>query len=143
MKENLFTATFAILVVLLLAGCSHNFGVCVIGKGVIVGEAGFQFFNGFALLDTSRENSSWSIELTDEDAPASAGSNFKGVRKITRTLGRQASGYLVDLAKEDPKAVEDWLGGEHEDAQAPSCARKKHGDAQAPSCAEKEKEALK
>lgn len=94
---------------LLLAGCSHNLGMVVIGKGFICGETGIQYFNGVAVMDSSRENSGWKIQIDEKDGVSMTEGQIKGVKSIERTIGKQCSGYLVELSKVNPKAVAEYL----------------------------------
>lgn len=96
---------------LLLVSCSHNQGTVILGKGFLAGAEGLKYFNGVALLDNSRENSEWGIEIDDEDGITVQDGNIKGIKKIERKIGKQVTGYLVDLAEEDPEAVNKYLEG--------------------------------
>ncbi len=101
--------TMLIGLALLLAGCSHNFGTCVIGKGLLLGQSGIQYFNGVAILDCSRENSGWKIEVKDDDGLLQTEGQIKGLKSVERKLDKQVSGYLVDLSKHDKKSVQEYL----------------------------------
>lgn len=134
MPDKLFRISFLALVALLMAGLlsgcsrlSHNFNGMFFGTRAAIGSVEYgeiSYLHGFAIIDASREQSSWSVEIDKEDGLSFTDGKLKGVTKITRTIGKQVTGYAVDLAKVDSKAAEEWLGGEHEDAQAPSCAEK-------------------
>lgn len=112
MKHKLtwMKATLAAIAVMALAGCSHNPGILTLGKQLKIGTTEYgelSYLNGFSLLDCARENSGWRIEINDN-----AGLSFdkttntlKGVKSITRVIGGQATGYLVDLAEASPDAA--------------------------------------
>ncbi|MBQ7177661.1 MAG: hypothetical protein IJS08_09630 [Victivallales bacterium] len=96
---------FAALIIF-CAGCSHNPAVFTIGKQVKLGTTEYgeiSYINGIAIVDCSRENSSWEMEIDDNDGIQydQKTGTVKGIRKIRRTIGRQVTGYLVDLAKVD------------------------------------------
>jgi hypothetical protein len=133
MQEKIFRISFLALAALLMAGlltgCSHSPAVFTFGKKIHIGTVEYgeiSYLDGIAIVDVSRENSSWTIEINDETGITldKASNSIKGIKKISRTIGRQVTGYLTDLAEVDPAAAEEWLSGEHVDAQAPSCAEK-------------------
>ena len=109
-KQTWMKATLAAITVMALTGCSHNPGMMVIGKHLKIGTTEYgelSYLNGFSFLDCARENSGWRIEINDN-----AGLSFdkttntlKGVKSITRVIGGQATGYLVDLAEASPDAA--------------------------------------
>lgn len=107
MKKLIF-ATLCVL----LAGCSHNGLVVIDGKYFGATSSGIHYANGFLLIDESRENSHLRAELSDADSVASGASgNLRGVSAVEKSVGRQATGYLVDLAEVDPEAVQGYLKG--------------------------------
>lgn len=99
------------LFLLICSGCSHNQGMMVAGKGFIIGGNGIQYFNGLALVDNSRENTGWKIVLNDDDAFGQDGNQAgaKSVKSVERTIGKQITGYLVDLGEADAEAVREYL----------------------------------
>jgi len=103
---------------LLLAGCSHNLGMVVIGKGFIAGETGIQYFNGVAVMDSSRENSGWKIQIDEKDGVTLSEGHVKGVKSIERRIDHQVTGYLVDLSKTCPKAVQAYLKNNQQEQSA-------------------------
>lgn len=100
-----------------LTSCSHNQGSLIAGKGLMIGGQGIQYFNGLVLLDNSRENSSWKIEIDDEDGITMQDGNVRGVRNIERSIRGQITGYACDMAKECPDAVTEYLKGVNADAE--------------------------
>lgn len=111
MKTRMLTKiALAVAIAAVMCGCSHNPGMMVIGKHLKIGTAEYgelSYLNGFSFLDCARENSGWRIEINDN-----AGLSFdkttntlKGVKSITRVIGGQATGYLVDLAEASPDAA--------------------------------------
>ena len=109
-KQTWMKLALALAMIFTLTGCSHNPGMMVIGKHLKIGTTEYgelSYLNGFSFLDCARENSGWRIEINDN-----AGLSFdkttntlKGVKSITRVIGGQATGYLVDLAEASPDAA--------------------------------------
>ena len=109
-KQTWMKTALAAIAAVALTGCSHNPGMMVIGKHLKIGTTEYgelSYLNGFSFLDCARENSGWRIEINDN-----AGLSFdkttntlKGVKSITRVIGGQATGYLVDLAEVSPDAA--------------------------------------
>jgi hypothetical protein len=100
----------AVALALCAAGCGHNTGAFTIGTRVNFGldpanaTANVSYTDGLNVLDVSRENSEWELEI-DADTGLSVDSktgNVKGVKRIKRKIGIQITGYLVELAKENP-----------------------------------------
>jgi len=98
-------------------GCSHNAAILTFGKTFRIagGEyGGLIYVNGISIVDVSRENSELELEIDDE-AGISYNEDEKtltGVKKIKFKVGKQVSGYLVDLAKVDPDAATEYLKDE-------------------------------
>ena len=113
MRNNICIFIFLAISLLLGVGCSHNPAVFAFGKVARIGNVEYgelSYVNGIYILDVSRENSEWEIEIDDQDGlqyDAKSGV-VKGVKKIKRKIGRQITGYLVDLAKKDK-----YLAGEY------------------------------
>lgn len=113
MKTSFIAAGLA-FVMLAGAGCSHNAAILTFGKTFRIagGEyGGIIYVNGISIVDVSRENSDLELEIDDE-----AGLSYnedektlKGVKKIKFSVGKQVTGYLVDLAKEDKELAEKYL----------------------------------
>ena len=99
---------------LALVGCSHNPAVFAFGKLARIGNVEYgeiSYINGIYILDVSRENSSWEMEIDDEDGiqyDTSTGT-IKGVKRITRRIGDQCTGYLKDLTKVSPEVAQTWV----------------------------------
>lgn len=120
----------------LLCSCrhfSHNVAGLAIGTKAQIGSPEYGeilWMNGFSLIDFSRENSEWDIEIDDN-----AGLSFdpttktlKGVKRIRRRIGKQVTGYLTELAKENPEAALEYLKGDVMFEPLPSAPRKKEDD---------------
>lgn len=97
--------------VFVLAGCSHNTGAFTLGTRVNLGldpqnaTANASYTDGLNVVDVSRENASWDIEI-DADNGVSVDDNtgnIKGVKRLRRDVGPQITGYLVDLAAQNPE----------------------------------------
>lgn len=103
--------------ILLLCGCSHNVGGFTIGTRTQAGidpqnmTANISHTDGLNVIDVSRENSEWEIEINDETGVTvdKKTGNIKGIKKIRRKVGPQVTGYLVDLAKENPELAKWYL----------------------------------
>lgn len=108
-------ATAALVVV--AAGCSHNVGGFTIGTRTQAGidpqnmTANISHTDGLNVIDVSRENSEWEIEIDDESGVTvdKKTGNIKGIKRIRRKVGPQVTGYLVDLAKESPEFAKWYL----------------------------------
>lgn len=106
---------YMLCLVLFFIGCSsHNAAIFTIGKQIKIGNSGYgeiSYINGIAIVDLSRENSGWEIEIDEEDGLQydSKTGTVKGVKKIKRNIRKQITGYLVDLSKTNSKAVENYL----------------------------------
>lgn len=126
MQDRLFRISFLALAALLMAGllsgCSHSPAVFTFGKKLHVGTVEYgeiSYLDGIAIVDVSRENSSWEIEINDETGIVldKANNTVKGIKKISRTIGKQVTGYLTDLAEVDPAAAEEWVKGGADNAK--------------------------
>ena len=101
----------------LLAGCSHNPAILTVGRQIRLGTAEYgdlTYLNGFAIIDCARENSEWEIEIDEEDGISFdvSSKTLKGVKKIRRRIGKQVTGYLKDISKNNPEAVTEYLKGD-------------------------------
>lgn len=120
MKDKLITTSlYTALVMLagillcgfLLTGCSHNTGAFTIGTRVNAGldpqnaTANLSYTDGLNVVDVSRENSSWDLEIDADNGMSvdTQNGSIKGVKRIRRDVGPQITGYLVDLAEKDPE----------------------------------------
>lgn len=103
--------------VALAAGCSHNVGGFTIGTRTQAGidpqnmTANISHTDGLNVIDVSRENSEWEIEINDETGVTvdKKTGNIKGIKRIHRKVGPQVTGYLVDLVKESPEFAKWYL----------------------------------
>ena len=113
MKNTLAIIAFAAICAA-LASCSHNPAQFVLGEQTRIGFGDYGTFNaveGLVINDIPRENTAFMLELDSEHGvsydPASG--TVKGVKSITRIVGPQVTGYLVDLAKASPEAALEYL----------------------------------
>ena len=116
MKKTILTTLVATLA-LLLCSCSHNPAALVLGRQIKLGTAEYgdlTYLNGFSLVDCSRENSEWQIDINDSDGISfdPATNTLKGVKSIRRRIGKQVTGYLNDLAENSPEAAIEYLKGD-------------------------------
>ncbi len=120
-KETVIVLGVAMMLfaLLLLCGCSHNVGGFTIGTRTQAGidpqnmTANISHTDGLNVIDVSRENSEWEIEIDDETGVTvdKKTGNIKGIKKIRRKVGPQVTGYLVDLAKQNPELAKQYLLG--------------------------------
>jgi hypothetical protein len=112
-----FVGVGLIILVLLLAGCGHNTGSLTLGTRVNLGldpqnvTANISYTDGLNVLDLSRENSEWDIEVdaaTGVSIDSSTGA-VKGVKKIRRSIGPQITGRLVELANIDKEIAKLYI----------------------------------
>jgi hypothetical protein len=109
-----------LLIPFMLCSCarfSHNVSVIAFGKKAKIGSVEYGeilYLNGFSLVDCSRENSEWEIEIDDNAGLSfdAATKTLKGVKRIHRRIGKQVTGYLEDLSKNNPDAVREYLKGD-------------------------------
>lgn len=107
-----------LLICLMLAGCSHNGIVYHSGTYANLGlspktyDIGVQYFDGEFISVGSRENSSVEITYKKDKNTLdfeNAKSEKAGIEKIKYTIGPQITGYLVDLAKENPELATKYI----------------------------------
>lgn len=115
------SATLALLALfaalLLVAGCSHNTGAFTVGTRVNFGidpqnaTANVSYTDGLNVVDISRENSSWDLEIDADNGVSvdSTSGTIRGVKRIRRDVGPQITGYLVDLAESDPDMAKNYV----------------------------------
>ena len=97
--------------IMVLTGCSHNTGAFTIGTRANIGldpqnaTANISYTDGLNVVDISRENSSWDLEIDADNGVSvdTQNGNIKGVKRIRRDVGPQITGYLVDLAEKNPE----------------------------------------
>ena len=101
--------TLALAALFLVTGCSHNTSAFTVGTRLNAGldpqnaTANISYTDGLNVVDISRENSSWDLEIDADNGVSvdSASWKIKGVKRIRRDVGPQITGYLVDLAEKD------------------------------------------
>lgn len=111
---TLFAAVFVIFA---MTGCSHNTGAFTIGTRINAGldpqnaTANISYTDGLNVVDISRENSSWDLEIDADNGVSVDGSagTIKGVKRIRRDVGPQITGYLVDLAEKNPDMAKNYI----------------------------------
>lgn len=107
-----------VLLIIMCSGCGHNPGQFLLGNHTRIGFGDYGTLSvaeGLLINDIPRENTSFEVEL-DSEAGVSydpATGTVKGVKKVTRHVGPQITGYLVDLAKVAPDAALEYLKGIH------------------------------
>lgn len=112
---GVFLAMFAAL--FLVAGCSHNTGAFTVGTRMNFGidpqnaTANISYTDGLNVVDISRENSSWDLEIDADNGVSvdSTSGTIRGVKRIRRDVGPQITGYLVDLAEYDPEMAKSYV----------------------------------
>ena len=116
MKSFLIFSAAAFLA-LLAAGCSHNTSAFTIGTRVNAGldpqnaTANISYTDGLNVVDVSRENSSWDLEIDADNGVSvdTSSGTIKGVKRIRREVGPQITGYLVDLAEKDIDMAKNYV----------------------------------
>lgn len=104
--------TLLCVIVLFVAGCSHNANFVASGKVFKIGTeaAGLLYVNGLVAVNGTRENSESIIEAGDDDGLSGAPTvDAKTLRTIRFRTGPQLTGYLVDLSKKSPVAAEAYV----------------------------------
>lgn len=104
-------------VIAALAGCSHNTGAFTVGTRINAGldpqnaTANISYTDGLNVVDVSRENASWELDIDNETGVSVDRQNntIKGVKRIKREVGPQITGYLVDLAGKDPDMARNYV----------------------------------
>ena len=99
------------------SGCSHNTGAFTLGTRVNLGidpqnaTANASYTDGLNVVDVSRENASWDIEIDADNGVSVDDSTgtVKGVKRLRRDVGPQITGYLVDLAAKDPEMAKTYV----------------------------------
>lgn len=115
--NKIFLFSAAAVLAVLAAGCSHNTGAFTIGTRVNAGldpqnaTANISYTDGLNVVDVSRENSSWDLEIDAENGVSVDGSsgNIQGIKRIRRDVGPQITGYLVDLAATNPELAASYV----------------------------------
>ena len=115
--NKIFLFSAAAFLALLAAGCSHNTGAFTIGTRLNAGldpqnaTANISYVDGLNVVDVSRENSSWDLEIDADNGVSvdSTAGTIKGVKRIRRDVGPQITGYLVDLAATNPELAASYV----------------------------------
>lgn len=115
--KKIIIALTAIAAALLLPGCSHNTGAFTLGTRVNLGidpqnaTANASYTDGLNVVDVSRENASWDIEIDADNGVSVDDSTgtVKGVKRLRRDVGPQITGYLVDLSENSPEAAASYI----------------------------------
>ena len=96
---------------LLAASCAHNGFFVGRGKVLCINGSGLTYVNGIVASDMSRENTGIEVEFSDSDGigNTTGTSQLEGGVKIRRRIGKQITGYLVDLAKVAPDAAKEYV----------------------------------
>ena len=102
------------VLMLLLASCSHNGLLTVRGKYFGLNQTGFTYANGLIVADMSRENTSVKVKAEDKDGLGDSKDIASSI-EVERTIGKQCTGYLVDLAKESPEAAEAYISNQQQE----------------------------
>jgi hypothetical protein len=117
MKQTILITITVIAAALLLPGCSHNTGAFTLGTRVNLGidpqnaTANASYTDGLNVIDVSRENASWDVEIDADNGVSVDDStgNIKGVKRLRRDVGPQITGYLVDLSENSPEAAASYI----------------------------------
>jgi len=100
---------------LLFYGCSHNTSSFTVGTRLNAGldpqnaTANVSYVDGLNVVDVSRENSSWDLEIDSENGVSIENGKVNGVKRIRREVGPQITGYLVDLIDKNPALAADYV----------------------------------
>jgi len=116
-QHVIFVIVCLAILAFIVSGCSHNPIVVTSGKRTNIGfdpgslSASISWTDGLNLIEVPRENTSWELEVAEGQGlgfdPAT--NTLHGVRKVTRKVGPQVSGYLVKLAKASPEAASEYV----------------------------------
>lgn len=117
MKQTILIAITVIAAALLLPGCSHNTGAFTLGTRINAGldpqnaTANLSYTDGLNVVDVSRENTSWDVEIDADNGVSVDDSTgtVKGVKRLRRDVGPQITGYLVDLSENSPEAAASYI----------------------------------
>lgn len=115
--KKIIIALAVIAAALLLPGCSHNTGAFTLGTRVNLGidpqnaTANASYTDGLNVIDVSRENTSWDVEIDADNGVSVDDSTgtVKGVKRLHRDVGPQITGYLVDLSEKSPEAAASYI----------------------------------
>ena len=116
-KSLIIFGVATLILTLIATGCSHNTGAFTIGTRINAGvdpqnvTANISYTDGLNVVDISRENSSWDLEIDSNNGVSVDGSSgtIKGIKRIRRDVGPQITGYLVDLAEKNPEMAKNYV----------------------------------
>ena len=116
-KVQAATTLLTMAALFLVTGCSHNTGAFTVGTRVNFGldpqnaTANVSYMDGLNVIDVSRENSSWDLEIDADNGVCvdTSSGTIKGVKRIRREVGPQITGYLVDLAESNPDMAKSYV----------------------------------
>ena len=116
-KVQAATTLLTLAALFLVTGCSHNTSAFTVGTRVNAGldpqnaTANISYTDGLNVVDVSRENSSWDLEIDADNGFSvdTSSGTIKGVKRIRRDVGPQITGYLVDLAEYDPEMAKSYV----------------------------------
>lgn len=116
MKQTILIA-ITVIAAALLPGCSHNTGAFTLGTRINLGidpqnaTANASYTDGLNVIDVSRENASWDVEIDADNGVSVDDSTgtVKGVKRLRRDVGPQITGYLVDLSENSPEAAASYI----------------------------------
>ena len=109
--------TATLLIGCMLGGCSHHTGAFTLGTRINAGldpqnaTANLSYTDGLNVVDVSRENASWDVEIDADNGVSVDDSTgtVKGVKRLRRDVGPQITGYLVDLFENSPEAAASYI----------------------------------
>ena len=101
--KKIIIALTVIAAALLLPGCSHNTGAFTLGTRVNLGidpqnaTANASYTDGLNVVDVSRENASWDIEIDADNGVSVDDSTgtVKGVKRLRRDVGPVSYTHLT------------------------------------------------
>lgn len=116
--KNIFIALVAMAAAIAtLTGCGHNTGAFTIGTRFNAGldpqnaTANFSYTDGLNVVDISRENSGWDIQVDADNGVSydTKTGTVKGIKRLSREIGPQITGRLVELAEKDPEMARMYI----------------------------------
>lgn len=110
MKKTMLIFAMVVSAMLFVTSCGHNVSQLGMGSAFRLGSGEFSlsYYDGLFLNSVNRENMRFEAEI-DSTVGASydpVTSSFKGIKSISVETGPQLNGYAVDVAKENPAAIE-------------------------------------
>lgn len=109
--RKLFLTAMCFVTCIILCSCSHNTDMFTLGDSFNVGidpqnfGANIHLTSGLNVMEISRQNASWSVKIDQKTGiiyDKETGS-IRGIKQLSRTIGPQVTGYLVDFAKQNPQ----------------------------------------